>query len=206
MGNPKRASGKDLFVRGNNTRNALQYKVDEHWLVREVAKGRMYKDIAEDLNRQNGYTISAKEVGNMVQNVIVEWKRENMSNIDAVIGKELAKIELVEQKIWEDYEKSKGLRAVDYAALMKRGMSIEEIDKMFKGRMPGNPDYFEALLHCQMQKLRILGIDKGYDVPTNTVVNYNFGSLNDAQLAAMADRLQDAKAAELLREVAVDEQ
>ena len=206
MGNPKKASGKDLFVRAGHKRNALQYKVDEHWLIREVARGRYYQEIADELNAANGYSITKAELSTMVQNVIVEWKRENMANIDAVIGKELAKIEVLERKIWEDYEKSKGLRAVDYASLMKRGMTIAEIDAMFADRLPGNPDYFESLLKCQMQKLRILGIDKGYDVPTNTVVNYNFGSLNDAQLAAMADKLQDAKAAELLREVAVDEQ
>ena len=57
-----------------------------------------------------------------------------------------------------------------------------------------------------MQKMKILGIDKGYDVPVNAVVNYNFGALNEAQLAAMADKLQDAKAAELLRAAAVDDQ
>ena len=189
-----------MEVVGGGKRNELQYAVDEHWLVREVAKGRTYKEISDDLNTQNGYSIAPRTIGDMVQKVIIEWKRENMGNIDAVIGKELARIEMLEAQIMSDYEKSKNLRAVDYAAMLKRGFTIDEIDEMFKDKTPGNPQFMETMLHLQMQKLRILGIDKGYDVPTNTVIQYNFGALNDIQLAAMADRLQDAKAAELINE------
>ena len=184
----------------------MQTAVDTHWVVREVAKGRTYRQIADDLQKDVEYKVSGADVCRLVQDMIVEWKRENMGNIDAVIGRELARIEMIEAKVLEDYEKSKNLRAVDYAALMKRGFTIDEIDEMFLDKTPGNPQFLETILHCQMQKLKILGIDKGYDVPTNTIVNYNFGALNDVQLAAMADKLQDAKAAELLREAAEDDQ
>ena len=113
---------------------------------------------------------------------------------------------MIERKVLEDYEKSKNLRAVEYACMLKRGFTVEEIEAMFEGKMPGNPQYMETLLHLQTQKLKIMGIDKGNDVPTNTIVQYNFGALNEAQLAAMADKLQDDKAAELLRGIAVEEQ
>lgn len=207
MGYPsKRPPRKDLTLKRNAKRNALGKAVDAHIVVREVAKGKTYQEVADMLNKENGYSLSRTSVQRMVQEAIMEWKRENMGNIDAVIGRELARIEMLEDKVMEDYEKSKNLRAVDYAALLKRGFKIDEIDEMFKDKTPGNPQFIEAMLHCQMQKLKVLGIDKGYDVPTNTIVNYNFGALNEAQLAAMADKLQDAKAAELMRELAVDEQ
>lgn len=202
----ERMPRKVTTPRGRAKRSILEKEIDQHWLMREVAKGRAYKEIAEEMNLTCAYKVTEGDLYKMTREMLVEWKRENMGNIDAVIGKELARIEMLEAKVLEDYEKSKNLRAVDYAALLKRGFTIDEIDEMFKGKTPGNPQFLETILHCQMQKLKILGIDKGYDVPTNTVVNYNFGALNEAQLAAMADKLQDAKAAELMRELAVDEQ
>lgn len=197
---------KDLAVRVGAKRNELQQQMDMWWIVGEVAKGRTYKSIAEELNRKHEgeYELSAEMVRLEVNKCMVEWKRENMQNIDAVIGKELARLEGIEQKVYADYEKSKGLRAVDYAALMKRGMTIEEIDEMFGDRIAGDYHYMEVLLHVQMQKMKLLGIDKGNDVPQTAIVNYNFGSLSEEALLAMADQLQDGKKQEL--HIGVDEQ
>ena len=94
----------------------------------------------------------------------------------------------------EDYEKSKTLRPNEYAALMKRGMTVDEIDEMYETRqLGGDPRYVEVLLHLQQQRMRLLGIDKGVDVAQQTIVNYNFGNLSDDALAKMADSLQDTK-------------
>lgn len=198
--------GKVQRVNPGGKRLPAEQEADRHWMVAEVARGRTYQEIADELNSKRAYHLSKEQVRLDVQSAIVEWKRENMENIDAVIGKELARLEMLEARVLEDYEKSKNLRAVDYACMLKRGFTIEEIDAMFEGKMPGNPQFMETLLHIQMSKLKILGIDKGNDVPTNTIVQYNFGSLNEAQLASMADRLQDAKAAEMVREMTVEEQ
>lgn len=199
-------ASKEMLDRGPQKRNELERVSDRHWMVLELAKGKTYREIAEMMAVKGSVVISESQVKYDIEQAIVDWKRENMGNIDAVIGRELARIELLERKVMEDYEKSKNLRAVEYAAMLKRGFTMDEIDQMFAGKVPGNPQFMETMLHLQMQKLKILGIDKGNDVPTNTIVQYNFGSLNEAQLAAMADRMQEAKAAELLREVAVDEQ
>lgn len=199
-------ASKEMLDRGPQKRNELERVSDRHWMVLELAKGKTYREIAEMMSVKGSVVISDKQVRYDIEQAIADWKRENMGNIDAVIGRELARIELLERKVMEDYEKSKNLRAVEYAAMLKRGFTMDEIDQMFAGKVPGNPQFMETMLHLQMQKLKILGIDKGNDVPTNTIVQYNFGSLNEAQLAAMADRMQEAKAAELLRGVAVDEQ
>lgn len=199
-------ASKEMLDRGPQKRNELERVSDRHWMVLELAKGKTYREIAEMMAVKGSVVISESQVKYDIEQAIVDWKRENMGNIDAVIGRELARIELLERKVMEDYEKSKNLRAVEYAAMLKRGFTMDEIDQMFAGKVPGNPQFMETMLHLQMQKLKILGIDKGNDVPTNTIVQYNFGSLNEAQLAAMADRMQEAKAAELLREVVVDEQ
>lgn len=206
LGEMKLEEGKALPVVHRGKRNILEIEADRNWAVRQVSLGRTYQEIADELNEGRGYSITKEQVRVDIEKAIVEWKRENMENIDVMVGRELARIEEIERIVMSDYEKSKNLKAVDYAALMKRGLSVDEIDAMFEGKMPGNYQYMETMLHLQMQKLKILGIDRGNDVPTNTIVQYNFGSLNDVQLAALADRLQDEKSAELLREIAVEEQ
>ena len=194
------------YIRPGGKRTVGEIDADRHWMVMEAARGKTHQEIAEMISEKRGYSISYEQVRLDINQALIDWKRDNMANIDAMIGKELARVEMLEAKVLEDYEKSKNLKAVDYAALMKRGMTIDEIDEMFKDRTPGNPQFMETLLHLQMQKLKILGIDKGNDVPTNTIVQYNFGALNETQLAAMADKLQDEKAREMVRELTVDEQ
>lgn len=206
MGQWKLEEGKEVPVVGGGKRNLAEIEDDRHFIVTELAKGRTYKEVANDLNERRSYKLGWPQIREEANIALVEWKRENMANVDAMIGRELARIEMIERKVLEDYEKSKNLRAVEYACMLKRGFTVAEIEAMFEGKMPGNPQYMETLLHLQTQKLKILGIDKGNDVPTNTIVQYNFGALNEAQLAAMADKLQDDKAAELLRGIAVEEQ
>lgn len=202
-----KAKRSQLVVHGGNKRNEIQRDMDMWWIVGEVAKGRTYHDIAMELNSKHSeYHLSDEQVRLDVNRCMVEWKRQNMENIDATIARELARIEKIEAIVMENFEKSKVLRAVDYASLMKRGMSIEEIDEMFASRVPGDPRYLDTLLRVQMQKLKLLGIDKGNDVPQTTIVSYNFGGMSDDALAEIADRLQDQKAKDILKTGMIDEQ
>ena len=188
---PKRS--QLVVVRGK--RNQIDRDKDIWFAVSEVAKGKSYREVAEELNKMNdNYNLSGEMVRLDVDAAMVEWKKENMSNIDAYIAKELLRIEKIERKVQEDYEKSKTLRPNEYAALMKRGMTVDEIDEMYETRqLGGDPRYVEVLLHLQQQRMRLLGIDKGVDVAQQTIVNYNFGNLSDEALAKMADSLQDTK-------------
>lgn len=184
---------------GNAVRNQIDREKDTWWAVGELAKGRTYRQIAEDLNAKNGYQISHVQVWHDIEQVLVEWKRENMSNIDAYIAKDLARLEEIEAIVLQHFEKSKLPRPQEYAALMKRGYTPEEIDQMYeeRGGMAGDPRYLETLLHLQKQRMDLLGINKGNDVAQNTIVNYQFNNIDLGELTSIADKLQDNKKAEI---------
>lgn len=187
----------------NAKRGKLEEAADAWWMVKEVAKGKTYSEVAEEFNAQNeGYSLSKYRVKEAVDNAMVEWKRENIANIDAYIAKDLMRIEEIERRVMENFELSRSsLRPNEYASLMKRGMTPEEIDEMYSTRpMPGDPRYLEVLLHLQMQRLRLLGIDKGTDVEQKTVVQYQFNGIGDEALSKMADMLQDGKYKEVIDE------
>lgn len=187
---------------GNAVRNQIDREKDTWWAVGELAKGRTYREIAEDLNKKNGYHISHVQVWHDIEQVLVEWKRENMRNIDAYIAKDLARLEEIEAIVLQHFEKSKLPRPQEYAALMKRGYTPEEIDQMYeeRGGLAGDPRYLETLLHLQKQRMDLLGINKGNDVSQNTIVQYNFGGASLDDLAKVADKLQDNHRQELVDE------
>lgn len=204
MHTPEKAKRSQLVVhRGNNhNRNLIDREKDAWFAVGELAKGKTYRDIAQELNDNNGYNLSHVQVWHDIEEILVEWKRENMANIDAFIAKELARLEEIESIVIKNFEKSKLPRPNEYASLMKRGMLPEEIDEMYeeRGGMAGDPRYLETLLHLQKQRMDLLGISHGTDVAQNTIVQYNFGNADLGDLAKLADALQDSKKQELVDE------
>lgn len=180
------------MVNGNGKRNKIEMEADNWYLVNAIGQGKTYAMVAQELNQMRpGLNITPEGVRLQANRCMVEWKRENMENIDAVIGRELARLEGIEEKVYSDYEKSKNLRAVDYAALLKRGFTLEEIEEIFQGKVAGDPRYLEVLLHVQRQRMNLLGISKGNDVKQQTIVAYQFNGMSDEALAKMADALQD---------------
>lgn len=203
---PEKARGKMLFVRkGNNhNRNRLDREKDAWYAVQQLARGKTYREIAKDISEKNGYTLSHNTIWHDIEEVLVEWKRQNMENVEAFISKELARLEEIEAIVVQHFEKSKLLRPNEYASLIKRGMTPEEIDAMYeeRGGLSGDYHYLETMLHIQKQRMDLLGINKGNDLPQNTVVQYNFGDTSIEDLAKLADVLQDNKR----KEIIIDEQ
>lgn len=67
-----------------------------------------------------------------------------------------------------------------------------------RGGLPGDPRYLETLLHLQKQRLDILGIGKGNDIGTQTIVQYQFNGASLDELGKIADLLQDQKSQEII--------
>lgn len=197
-GHKNLAPHKDLIVhRGNGQkRNNIQSESDKWLAVRLYAQGQTYGEIAKHLNETNPeYDLSGEQVRLDITSTMVEWKRQNMENVEAYIAKELIRLDQIEEIVKNDYKVSqKALRPGEYAVLLKRGMTIEEIDELYSDRpLAGDPKFLDTLLRVQMQRMRLLGIEKGSDVPKQTVVNYQFNNIGDEALAKMADLLQDNK-------------
>lgn len=198
-----RASKAELLSPHPNARNILDREKDRWLAVKMVAQGATYQQVADKIHELNPeYTITKEGVRLEVEKALIDWKRENMENIDAYIAKELWRINEIEKIVMKNFEMSKkGFSPKDYAALMKRGMTPDEIDEMYKDReMAGDPHYLDILLNLQTQRMRLLGINKGNDVAQNTIVQYNFNNIGEDALEKMADMLQDSKYKELAEE------
>lgn len=198
-----KASRAQLMRSHPNARNILDQEKDRWLAVKMVAQGHTYKEVSEKLHELNPeYTITPQGVRDSVEKALVDWKRDNMDNIDAYIAKELWRINEIEKLVMENFENSKkGFSPKEYAAMMKAGLTPDEVDAMYAEReLAGDPHYLDILLNLQNQRMRLLGINKGNDVATQTIVSYNFNGIGDNALEKMADMLQDAKYKELAEE------
>lgn len=189
---PEKATKQELAT-GAGHRTALDREKDTWWAVSQLAKGATYRDIAKQLSEKNGYHIAFQQVYRDIQEVMVEWKRQNMENVEAYIAAECARLEEIEQRVLADYEKSKLPSPTEYAAMIKRGLTPTEVDELYneRGGRAGDPRYLDTLLRLQKQRLDLLGLSRGNDIPSQTVVQYNFGNATMEELAKMADMLQD---------------
>lgn len=202
---PIRASKFELTPHGREHRNMLDSSKDMWFIMREVAKGRTYADIAEWLTELNGYKVQAGGVYTAVRRAMLEWKRDNLKNIDGFIACELGKLEELEAKVLADYERSRVPKPQEYAALLKQGMTLEEIDAWYekKGGYAGDPTYLDKLLSLQQRRMKMLGIDAGNDVPQTTIVNYGFDIKDLGELSAIVGNMQDRKHDDLYEEANV---
>jgi hypothetical protein len=191
---PERATKQELAT-GAGHRTALDREKDTWWALSQLARGATYRDIAKQLSEKNGYHIAFQQVYRDIQDEMVKWKRENMENVEAYIAAECARLEEIEQRVLADYEKSKLPSPTEYAAMIKRGLTPAEVDELYKkrGGRAGDPRYLDTLLRLQKQRLDLLGLNRGNDIPSSTVVNYNFGNASMEELSRMADMLQDQK-------------
>ena len=122
---PERASRSMLEVPIGAKRNQLDIEKDTWWAVAELAKGKTYREIAKELSEKNGYNISYVQIWHDINDALIAWKRENMENIDAYIARDLARLEQIEAIVLQNFEKSKLPRPLEYAALMKRGLTMD---------------------------------------------------------------------------------
>lgn len=187
--------------------NKCQFDYDKDiWLAcKLLAQGKTYKETSDILAKENDYRIDTTVLRRTIQELMVRWKRENLDCIDAIVVKEFLRLEEMERQALEQFEKSKHLRPNEYAILMKRGMTVEEIDDMYAEKeheLAGNPQYLDTLLRIQQRKLQLIGVGSGNDVPQVTINQYNFADADIEDLSKIADRMQDAK----LRELTIDEQ
>lgn len=186
-----------------NSRNLLDREKDRWICVQLVAQGATYAEVAEKLHELNPqYNVPADAIRDEVEKALIDWKRDNMDKIDLYITKEVIRLEELEKEVMRNFELSrKSFRPQDYAALMKRGLTPDEIDDIYKDReLAGDPRYLDVILNIQKQRMRLLGITKGNDVAQQTIVNYNFGEISDDALARMADSLQDTKYTQIIDE------
>lgn len=158
-------------------------------VMRDASDGKLTEEI-KSRNRVGGNSIV-----NIKSAALEDWREANIGAMDDMISREMMRIDNLEEVVMRDYENSKrSLKPMEYAALMARGLSMDEIDECFASRpQSGDPRYLDTLLRIGMQRMRLIGAVGRSDRRKQTINQYNFGSLSEEDMRRIVGDMQDGK-------------
>lgn len=185
-------------------------------------RGYTYREISERLNEENarrgvGYTITKQMVYWDMQQLLIEWKRERMENIDDYVMQELRKLDKMEVELWEAWERSKTgkLRKKNRQNAKPRKVLEDGDNPEYYGyeettteTFAGNPRFLDLLLNVQQRRAKMLGFDAPIKVEipglkesiNDDAPQYDVTAIPDDLLFAVADKLQSAEYKRVLEE------
>ena len=185
-------------------------------------RGSPSHEISERLNEDTarrgvGYTITKQMVYWDMQQLLIEWKRERMENIDDYVTQELRKLDKMEVELWEAWERSKTgkLREKNRQNAKPRKVLEDSDNPEYYGyeettteTSTGNPRFLDLLLNVQQRRAKMLGFDApvkieipGYNATTDDdKPKYDVKAIPDDLLFALADKLQSAEYQKALAE------
>lgn len=188
-------------------------------------RGYTYREISERLNEENarrgvGYTITKQMVYWDMQQLLIEWKRERMENIDDYVTQELRKLDKMEVELWEAWERSKTgkLREKNRQNANLRKELEDGDNPEYYGyeettteASAGNPRFLDLLLNVQQRRAKMLGFDapikvdmSGLKENTNSdAPKYDVAAIPEDLLFVVADKLQSAEYKRVLEEKGV---
>lgn len=188
-------------------------------------RGYTYREISERLNEENarrgvGYTITTQMVYWDMQQLLIEWKRERMENIDDYVTQELRKLDKMEVELWEAWERSKTgkLREINRQNAKPRKVLEDGDNPEYYGyeettteTSAGNPRFLDLLLNVQQRRAKMLGFDAPIKVEipgieksiNGDAPQYDVSAIPEDLLFAVADKLQTAEYKKQLAEKGV---
>lgn len=188
-------------------------------------RGYTYKEISERLNEENarrgvGYTISRQMVYWDMQQLLIEWKRERMDNIDDYVTQELRKLDKMEVELWEAWERSKTGKTREKNRQNAKPRKVLEdgdnpeyygYEETTTETSAGNPRFLDLLLNVQQRRAKMLGFDAPIKVEipgieksiNGDAPQYDVSAIPEDLLFAVADKLQTAEYKKQLAEKGV---
>lgn len=178
----------------------IERQEDLSEMVRLVLDGYTFADVAKELSRRRWdkgeeYYLTASMVKADVETALKDWREQNAGEAEKVISRALAKCAVMDRRLAEDYEKSRKADGKITAALLKQGLTLDEIRQM---EFAGNPDIILARKALMEQELKILGLGKGVVKSEGGTKNvYNFEGMSPDQMLEIVRGLQDRRYAEV---------
>nr|DAP44027.1 MAG TPA: Middle operon regulator, TRANSCRIPTION.2A [Caudoviricetes sp.] len=158
-------------------------------VMRDLSEGETMSAVARK------YGMGSNTVRDIRGEALEAWREANIGAMDDMISREMMRIDSLEEVVMRDYENSKrSLKPMEYAALMARGLSMDEIDECFASRpQSGDPRYLDTLLRIGMQRMRLIGAVGRSDRRKQTINQYNFGNLSEEDMRRIVGEMQDGK-------------
>lgn len=103
--------------------------------------------------------VSQRQISSDLKLLQKRWQQSALVDIDAVKGKELAKIDALERTYWQAWRKSQ--KESQRTSTSKKGMGEdgEIVARVDKESQVGDPRYLQGVQWCIERRCKIVGID-----------------------------------------------
>lgn len=141
-----------------NKRNRLQREQDKKTIVKLLIEGCSQQQIGERLG------LSRQQIGHDLKVIQREWKEETAFDLDSFKALQLAKLDHLERRSWESFEKSKKrfhqVIVKGKATKNKQESGGGDPDEMIvkTETRNGDPQFLEKILSCIDKRCKILGL------------------------------------------------
>jgi len=149
--------------------------------------GETMAEIAADLG------LSTRQVSYDLKKVRERWQAAAFADIAEITAKELAKIDRIERKAWEAWEKSCGERksttTEQVAKPLKDGVAIQEKITESKQDLIGDPRFLEVVLRCIERRCKLLGLGETDPETTRKSITFTLDFSGSAKPPAEVEDL-----------------
>jgi len=106
--------------------------------------------------------LSTRQISYDLKKVREDWQAAALADITEIMSRELARIDRIERKAWEAWEKSCGERRSTTEETitkpLKDGVAIQEKITESKQELIGDPRFLEVVLRCIERRCKLLGL------------------------------------------------
>lgn len=158
--------------KGNSSglrRKAGQIELDRRDIALLYVQGYSIRDVWKKFNETREYNLAYTTVANELQNIREMWINHYLDEYDANLAKELAKIDNLEARAWEEWERSRrDLEEAEQWEKEHTGTNVtgkvvqtqkSKNTRVKKIKREGNVEYMRTIQWCIQQRCRILGLD-----------------------------------------------
>lgn len=125
-------------------------------------QGWSHYKIADELNSLRPYSVSRRTITNDIKAVRKSWLKESVMNFDERVAQELAKLDNVEAKAWEGWERSDNRETSVRKSVQGDKTFLEAT--LTKVGQAGDPRFLSIITKCIEQRCRLLGVDAAINV------------------------------------------
>ena len=128
-----------------------------------------------------------------ILSIKLEWQQSRLSNVNELLGRELAKIEKVEKEAWSEYYRSRedAEKFIDKTFNSQgEGPAPTQKIRQVEGRI-ANPKFLERICWCIERRIKLLGLDHVAVKKAKMTLQHevDVSKLDDEELKNQLDRL-----------------
>lgn len=154
-------------------RTRYQRQLDLAYETKLYLEGWTQNDIALHMGEVRDYTLSQQAIANDLKSVWQEWRKEYIKNADEIKTKELARIDKIENELWQAWRRSQEKEEeiiseredVTPTGVTQRkpntpdaAMVRSRVRRKEKNR-DGSMTFMEGIMWCVEQRAKILGLN-----------------------------------------------